>query len=254
MSRTALFTYTLALFFIKFLVGPTGSRDKFVFAHALTWWSVQFFVRSTARGPHTSFADTLTGFFIQLFVRSTNMESFRCVYKSSREITLLPEFCVYSHTYFYGKKWANPNLLRCFENKCVSKDRQQPAVVLIQKKIQIITTTSSLSLGESKHRTTLNPLRKSAYQNLQGEKRNQNHAVTNICKFDYSKYDFLDRSCLPHDTCEIKKCCWFTTIRTQGEKKKTILAVDCFSFSPLQISQSVSSYIIFFFYSRQICY
>lgn len=37
-------------------------------------------------------------------------------------------------------------------------------------------------------------------QNRQGEKRNQNHAVPNICKFNYSRHDFLDRSCLPCDT------------------------------------------------------
>lgn len=51
---------------------------------------------------------------------------------------------------------------------------------------------------------TFDALRENAYQILQGKKRNQNPAVTNICKFDYSKYDFSDRSCLPHDTCEIK--------------------------------------------------
>lgn len=36
MFGTGLFTYTLALFFIKFFVGPTGSGEQFVFAHALT--------------------------------------------------------------------------------------------------------------------------------------------------------------------------------------------------------------------------
>jgi len=59
-------------------------------------------------------------------------------------------------------------------------------------------------VGKPKHGTTLNHLSKTAYQNLQGEKRNQNRAVPNICKFDYSRYDFLDRSCLPHDTCGVK--------------------------------------------------
>lgn len=59
-------------------------------------------------------------------------------------------------------------------------------------------------LDKSKHGTAFNPSCETAYQKLQGEKRNQNHAVPNICKFDYSKHDFLDRSCLPHDTCGMK--------------------------------------------------
>lgn len=74
-------------------------------------------------------------------------------------------------------------------------------------------------LGKSKHGTIFNPLSKTAYQDLQGEKRSQNHAVPNICKFDYSKYDFLDRSCLPHDTYGMKYTVDLLPKELKGKKK-----------------------------------
>lgn len=176
-----------------------------------------------------------------------------CLQKQQRNHTITRILCLLSHLFLWEEMRKSIPFMVFQKQVCVKRQATTSRSIDTEKDTNKY-DYSSLSLGESKHRTTLNPLRKSAYQNLQGEKRNQNHAVTNICKFDYSKYDFLDRSCLPHDTCEIKKSCWFTTIRTQGEKKKSILAVDCFSFSPLQISQNVSSFIIFFFYSCQICY
>lgn len=115
-----------------------------------------------------------------------------CLGKQQRSCTSTRILCLLSHLSLCEEMSKCIPLL-VFQKQAYVKT-QQPVAASIQKKILQLLV----------FRRTFYVLKESAYQNLQGEKRSQNHAVINICKFDYSKYDFLDRSCLPYDTCEIK--------------------------------------------------
>lgn len=79
-------------------------------------------------------------------------------------------FCTPTLVFLHGKKQHPIHTLRHFRNKYKSKEKQCSLMLEIKKNNQPLKSTLIISsLGKSKYGTTINPLSKTTYQNLQGE-------------------------------------------------------------------------------------